>query len=173
MIATTKKKSTKKAAAKRIPKRSQGEDGRHLGPGEPLRQRRRLGEGVHMPGKRRSAATAKFEGTLGQGAARLAECIKFHLKMDRDGERLGVYAFLRTTEDQANSTYQRMVGTAAKRRQAAPGRAASFFQPELMAIAAAKMKRMLADRKLAPYRLMLDQLLRLQAPHAQRQGRNG
>ena len=60
--------------------------------------------------------------------------LQFDAAVDRAAERLGNYAFLRTaTEDQADSTYQRMKG----RFQAAAtkaGEAASFIRPELMAI---------------------------------------
>ena len=52
----------------------------------------------------------EFAGTLGESAAALAKCLDFDNKFDRRAERLGTYAFLKTTEDTANSTYQRMVG---------------------------------------------------------------
>jgi oligoendopeptidase F len=161
MIATS-TKTMKKSAAKRIPKRSQVKtadtwDLASLFASDAAWER------AFTAWDKKIGGYAKFEGTLGQGAARLAECVKFHLKMDRDGERLGVYAFLRTTEDQANSTYQRMAARLQNAGSRA-GQAASFFQPELMAIAAEKMKRMLTDHKLAPYRLMIEQLLRFK-PH--------
>src|SRR5688500_13051655 len=52
----------------------------------------------------------KFKGKLGDSAEMLAACLRFDSAIDRTGERLGVYAYLKTTEDQGNSTYQRMKG---------------------------------------------------------------
>src|SRR4051812_20030085 len=52
----------------------------------------------------------KFKGKLGASAEMLAACLQFDSAIDRAGERLGVYANLRCTEDQANSDAQRMRG---------------------------------------------------------------
>ncbi|MBN2021949.1 MAG: oligoendopeptidase F [Pirellulales bacterium] len=106
---------------------------------------------------------ARFQGRLGHGAKTLAECLAFDLEMDRAGERLGTYAFLKTTEDTANATYQRMhgryVGAASR-----AGQAASFLRPEILAIPKTTMSAFLADKRLAPYRLLLERLLRYK-PH--------
>ena len=83
--------------------------------------------------------------------------------MDRAAERLGTYAFLKTAEDTANSTYQRMQGRYQNAASRA-GQVASYIRPEIMAIPAAKMKKYLAAKELAPYRLSLERLLRYQ-PH--------
>jgi oligoendopeptidase F len=40
----------------------------------------------------------------------LSACLQFDASIDRTGERLAVYAFLKTAEDQGNSDYQRMKG---------------------------------------------------------------
>ncbi len=113
--------------------------------------------------EKRIGGYANYQGTLGTDVKNLAACLKFDLDMDRQGERLGTYAFLRTAEDTANSTYQRMqgrfVGAASRASQAA-----SYLRPEILAISKAKMKTFLADRRLAPYRLMLERLLRFK-PH--------
>ena len=52
----------------------------------------------------------KFKGSLGASAEQLAACLKFDAELDRVAERLGTYAFLKTTEDTTDSTYQRMLG---------------------------------------------------------------
>ncbi len=106
---------------------------------------------------------AKFAGTLGDSAKSLAACLEFDLKLDRAGERLGTYAFLKTAEDQANSTYQRMIG---RYRNAASkaGQAGSFIRPEIMSIPAAKMKKFLDAKELSPHKLTLERLLRYK-PH--------
>src|SRR4051812_2809872 len=52
----------------------------------------------------------RFKGKLSESAGTLAECLAFDAAVDRAGERLGVYAYLRTTEDQADSDAQRRKG---------------------------------------------------------------
>ena len=101
---------------------------------------------------KRNQGYEKFAGNLGDSAKTLAECLEFDIGFDRAGERLGTYAFLKTTEDTANSAYQRMIG---RYRNAASraGQAASFIRPEIMAIPAATMKKFLAAKELAPHRV--------------------
>jgi oligoendopeptidase F len=105
----------------------------------------------------------KFKGHLGDSAEMLAACMRFDSAIDRAGEKLGVYAFLKTSEDQANSDYQRMKG----RYQHVATRAAeasSFIRPELMSIPQAKMDAFLAARELEEWRIALDRILRYR-PH--------
>src|SRR5665213_2233562 len=52
----------------------------------------------------------KFDGHLADSAKTLAACLKFDADLDRQGESLGIYAYLKTTEDTTNSEYQRMKG---------------------------------------------------------------
>jgi oligoendopeptidase F len=106
---------------------------------------------------------SKFAGKLDESAKKLAECLEFDITFDRTGERLGTYAFLKTTEDQANSTYQRMTGRYQNAASRA-GQAASYIRPEIMAIPGATMKKFLAAKELAPHRLSLERLLRYK-PH--------
>ncbi len=105
---------------------------------------------------------AKFRGKLADAKV-LGACLKFDLQFDRSGERLGVFAFLRVTEDTTDGTSQAMqaryvnvVGRAAE--------AGSYIRPEILALSAAKLKQLLADKRLAPYRLMLERLIRYK-PH--------
>lgn len=109
------------------------------------------------------ATYEKFKGKLGDDAKTLLACLKFDTEFERDGERLGTYAFLKTAEDTANSTYQRMIGRyrniASKAAQAA-----SYIRPEIMAIPAKTMDGYLAHKSLAEYKLLLEQLLRYK-PH--------
>jgi oligoendopeptidase F len=109
------------------------------------------------------ARYARHRGKLGESPKALAGCLKFDVDFDRAGERVQTYAFLKSAEDTANSAYQRMLG----RCRSAASRAAqqaSFIRPEILAIAPAKMKKFLASKELAPYRLLLDRLLR-ERPH--------
>lgn len=101
----------------------------------------------------------KFRGTLSDSAKALADCLKFDIQYDRLGERLGYYAFLKTAEDQTNSTYQAMQGRF-QSVAARAGQAASFIRPEIMAIAAGKLKKLLASKEMEPYRLLVERIVR-------------
>ena len=106
---------------------------------------------------------AKFQGQLSASPETLAACLEFDLEFDRAGDRLGTYAFLKTAEDLGESRYQRMHG----RYVNVAGRAAeaaSFIRPEILAIAAARMKSFVSSAALAPYRLLLERVLRFK-PH--------
>lgn len=100
-----------------------------------------------------------YRGTLKQSAQRVAEFLKFDLQVDRIAERVGTYAMLRTTEDQANdeakTLFAKYQTTAMKLSQAA-----SFFRPELLALPASQLKEYLVADCLKPYRLLLDRIIR-------------
>ena len=111
---------------------------------------------------------AKFRGTLGDSPSALAKCLKFDSQFDRVGERLGTYAFLKTAEDMADSRYQRMQGRYTHvATQAAE--ASSFIRPEILSIPAARLKKFLAAKTVAPYRLLLERLVRYK-PHTLSRG---
>ena len=105
----------------------------------------------------------QFQGKLGQGAAQLAALFDFDLEFDRQAERIGTYAFLKTTEDVSDSTYQAMQGRFQNAASRA-GQAASYIRPEIMAIPDADMEKFLADEVLTPHRLTLERILR-HKPH--------
>lgn len=110
----------------------------------------------------------QFRGTLAGGAAALAKCLKFDSKFEREAERLGTYAFLKTTEDQADSNYQAMVGRFQNAASRA-GQAGSYIRPEILAISSAKLKKMLGEKPLAPYKLLLERMAR-HKPHTLTKG---
>jgi oligoendopeptidase F len=111
----------------------------------------------------RIAEYAAFQGKLGESPESLAACLQLDLDLDRAAERLGNYAFLKTAEDVGEGRYQRMQGrfmnVASRSAQAA-----SFIRPEILAIPAATMGAFLESPALAPYRLLLDRVLRYK-PH--------
>lgn len=113
--------------------------------------------------KELSGGFEAFRGTLAQSASRLAEALTFDSKVDRLAERLGSFAFLKTTEDQANDDFQAMQN---RFRNVAVGaaQAASFFRPEILAIPTEAMDKMLADPALKPFKLGLERMLRFR-PH--------
>ncbi len=104
-----------------------------------------------------------FRGRLGESATVLAEAMTFDSDFDRTSERLGYYAFLKTTEDQSNSDYQAMKARFQNLAVRA-GQAASYMRPELLAIDEAAMSKFIADPALARFRLQLERLLRYR-PH--------
>ena len=109
------------------------------------------------------AGYAPFRGKLGSNAASLAGCLKFDADLDRAGERLGTYAFLKTTEDSADATYQRMKGRYLAVASRA-GQEASFIRPEILAIPPKQLDKLLADKQLVPWRLAIERLVRFR-PH--------
>ncbi|OHB70806.1 MAG: oligoendopeptidase F, partial [Planctomycetes bacterium RBG_13_63_9] len=113
--------------------------------------------------QKRIARYARYQGRLADGAKTLAACLKFDLDFDRSGERLGTYAFLRSAEDTTEDKYQRMQGRFTHAASQA-AQAASYIRPEILAIPSARLEKLLADKRLAPFRLILSRLIRYR-PH--------
>jgi oligoendopeptidase F len=113
--------------------------------------------------ERMIAGFEKFRGKLGRSAKTIRACCDFETEFDLLAERLGVYAFLKTTEDVADSEYQGMESRFTYLATRA-GEAASFMAPELQAIPKAKMNAFLKQPILDPYRFQLKKLLRFR-PH--------
>jgi oligoendopeptidase F len=113
--------------------------------------------------EKRIGPYARFRGRLKESAKTLAALMRFDIAFDRQAERLGTYAFLRSAEDTTNSVYQRMQGRFINASSRAE-QAASFIRPEILAISAARMREFLADAALAPYRLVLERIVRFK-PH--------
>ncbi len=104
-----------------------------------------------------------FRGRLAEGAETIASFLKLDAEIDRALERLGNYAFLKQTQDQADSEGQRRQGRFINLATRA-AQANSWFRPELLAISDDPMKKMLASPALAHYRLLLDRIIRYR-PH--------
>jgi oligoendopeptidase F len=105
----------------------------------------------------------KFRGTLGDGPAALAKLFEFDCEFDRTAERIGVYANLKTTEDMAESRYQRMLGRYEHAATLA-AEAASFIRPEILSLPDKKIKEYLAAKQLNAFKLQLERLVRYK-PH--------
>jgi len=112
--------------------------------------------------EKRIPGFAAFAGTLASSPERLAECLAFDLAVDREGDRLGTYAHLRASEDQSAADAQRMTGRFQHVATLA-GEKASFIRPEIMAIAPATLAAWMDLPVLAPYRLLLERLVRTRA----------
>ncbi|MBX9654414.1 oligoendopeptidase F [bacterium] len=104
-----------------------------------------------------------FKGTLADSPAAMAKYLTFDEGMEKLGERLGTYVFLRTSEDTADGKSQEMYLRYSNIMSKA-GQEGAFARPEIMAIPAAKMKKFLAAKELSAYRLLLERLIRYK-PH--------
>ena len=104
-----------------------------------------------------------FQGRLADNAETLAELLAVDSEMELLLERLGYFAFLRLTEDQADSESQaleaRMQNLGARAAQAA-----SWIRPELLAIDAATVESYMQAECLQHYQLQLERVLRYR-PH--------
>jgi len=105
------------------------------------------------------AGFQRFAGRLGDSASILAECLAYDIQVDRLAERVGVYASLKTSEDQGNSEYQGFVSRYYNVATKA-GQAASFIRPEILAIPASTIDKFLEEPVLAPYRLIVERINR-------------
>lgn len=111
----------------------------------------------------RIAGFEKYRGRLGESVAVLAEALEYDSDFDRIAERLGTYAFLKTTEDQGNSDFQAMKSRFQNLSMRA-SQAASYMRPELLAIPETQMAEFMAAPELTLYHLQLERLIRFR-PH--------
>lgn len=100
-----------------------------------------------------------YRGKLGESVETLVNALTFDSEFDRIAERLGTYAFLKTTEDQGNSDYQAMKARFQNLAVRA-GQASSYMRPEIMAIPENAINEMLENEELERFRLQLQRLLR-------------
>ena len=105
------------------------------------------------------AGYERFRGKLGEGARALAECLQFDNDFERLGDRVGGYAHLKVTEDQANSTYQGMVARFTNLAMRA-SQASSYIRPEILALPQKTQGSYLAAKELAPFKLVLERVIR-------------
>ncbi|TWU34468.1 oligoendopeptidase F [Novipirellula artificiosorum] len=104
-----------------------------------------------------------YRGRLAESATVLAEALAFDSDFDRRAERIGTYAFLKTTEDQGDSHSQGMK-MRFQNLAVRAGQAASFMRPELLSVDEGRMSQLMDDETLSLYRLQLERLLRYR-PH--------
>jgi oligoendopeptidase F len=113
---------------------------------------------------RRIPELAKFQGTLGASADKLYAAVAAMTDVDKDLQRLAVYASMRSDEDTRD---QGRMGMNQEARQLAvqDDSVTSFVRPEILAIGADKVKSFVAqDARLKPYAIYLDDIVRW-APH--------
>ena len=107
----------------------------------------------------RTPGYADFKGKLGDGASFLAACLKYDSASERIADRLANYAYLKTTEDQTDSAYQRLMGRLQNVATRA-GEAASYIRPEIMAIPDETMEEFLKDPEMEIYQLLIERMVR-------------
>lgn len=105
------------------------------------------------------AGYEKYRGKLGDGPKVLAALLKFDHDFDRLAERVGGYAHLKVTEDQADSTYQSMVAKFQNLATRA-SQAASYIRPEILALPKKTLDQYLASKELSAYKLVLERIIR-------------
>lgn len=106
---------------------------------------------------------AKFKGKLKGGAKVIRQLLEFDRELDLEGDRIGQYAFLKTSEDQADSNYQRLKGRFLSAATKA-GEAAAYIRPELLAIPEKKMASFLKSPELKEWKLTIERIIRYR-PH--------
>ena len=109
--------------------------------------------------KRQVPGYEQFRGKVAHDVKTLVACLKFDSALDRLGERTGN---LRVLEDGRGPSQQHLPENAwsIPERRHRRSEAASFIQPELMAIPGGKMKTFVAAKEVKPYGLLIERLLR-------------
>jgi oligoendopeptidase F len=109
-----------------------------------------------------------FKGTLGEGAARLRECLDFFNMLEMLEESLGYYAMLRKEEDVADSDsagrFSRYMTVATK-----SSAESSFLKPEIQSLPDEQLASYLADPLLTEFRIPLERMIRFK-PHILSEG---
>ncbi|MBI2424555.1 MAG: oligoendopeptidase F [Candidatus Hydrogenedentes bacterium] len=100
-----------------------------------------------------------FRGKLGRSANTIRQCIEVEEALEKLGEKLGVYAYLKSTENVADSTYQAMISRFTYLATQV-NETASYLAPEIQAIPKKKMDAFMKQKALEPYRFRLEKLLR-------------
>lgn len=109
-------------------------------------------------------ALAACKGKLSESAARLRECLDLRADVARRSNRLYLYASELQAEDMGVAASDALVQRIEQLDHRA-NEAASFYEPELLALGAARIAEFIAaDAALEPYRFPLEQTLRA-APH--------
>lgn len=113
--------------------------------------------------KKIAGEMSAFEGHLGDDADTLLAFLQKNDAMNFHATRLYVYANMHHHEDTGVTKYQSL-SAKADDILVLCGSATSFMTPEILAIPEEKLASFLAEEKLAPYKRMIDEILRAK-PH--------
>ncbi|MED4779978.1 oligoendopeptidase F [Brevibacillus choshinensis] len=109
-------------------------------------------------------AFTKYQGKLGSSSASLLKAFEDYMSMMRLNDKAYVYANMSLDVNSANSDLQKLADRAEKMYTLVSEKTA-WVQPEIVAIPDNKMKQLLADKDLAPYKLFIEDMLRTK-PHS-------
>ncbi|MGN1064668.1 MAG: oligoendopeptidase F, partial [Thermoguttaceae bacterium] len=96
--------------------------------------------------KKLTGTIPTYRGRLNNADA-LYEFLNYEEELDKKGERLGAYVFLKSTEDLANTKYQEMKNAFYLVANRATEEL-SFFRPELLSLSEEKWEELLSDERL-------------------------
>jgi oligoendopeptidase F len=114
--------------------------------------------------EKRIPELAKFQGHLAESPAKLFEAFEAVMAIQHDLERLGVYASMLSDQDKRVSKALEM-NQRAQQMFVDFGAATAYMQPELLQAGADKIHGFVAaDKRLEPYRVSIENILRW-APH--------
>lgn len=113
--------------------------------------------------ERKAPGYEQFRGRLGESPKVLRACLDFDVAFEKEAEKVGSYAFLKSSEDVTNPTYQGMVSryTHLATRTA---ELASYIAPEIQAIPRKRLLKFIQSPTLKPFRFQLEKLMRFK-PH--------
>lgn len=108
--------------------------------------------------KQQSERVAALKGQLGQSGADLYRVTTAVLDLNRQLERLYVYASLKNDQDTSNATYQDLSGQASN-LLATVAAATSWFEPEVLALSQTALQKLIdAEPRLTTYQHLFDVL---------------
>ena len=103
----------------------------------------------------------RYKGRLAQADMLLA-FLNFDLAFSRQGEKIGSYAMLKSSQDVANGKYQDMVARV-QNVSVRANQASSYMRPELLAIDEADWQKLDDNPIFTPYRLLLERIARFRS----------
>ena len=109
------------------------------------------------------AGYAPFKGKLARSPKTLAGCLQFDAEVSRLADCVCRYAFLRESEDQANSVAVRMKGRASH-LATRTNEACAWVRPEILAIPQSKLAKLLKSPLVKPWALHIERISRYR-PH--------
>ena len=112
--------------------------------------------------EKRVSEYESFRGKLSQPEMLLAY-VNFDLSFSRQGDKIGSYAMLKSSQDVADGKYQTLVARVQNIAVKA-SQASSFMRPEVLAMDEADWEKLIDAPEFAPYRLLLRRIAR-DRPH--------
>lgn len=109
-------------------------------------------------------AFTKHQGKLGSSASAMLQAFEDYVELMRISDKAYVYANMGLDVNTANPDLQNLADRAEK-MYTLVGEKTAWLQPEIVSIPDAKLKSLLADQSLAPYKLVVEDMVRTK-PHS-------